>query len=435
LSSIRSIPDFLRLLRRRLWLVLLVACLGSVLSVIYALSQPKAYQATAVIQIETPQVGQSASTGAGAGVTDARLRLQLIEQRLMARDHLVSLIDRHGLYADAPDLPLALKVQRLRMAARIEPIAATMPGFAPGATPPSGLSVTVTLGDPDKAAEIANDFVQAVIRQNRERRLAVVRETLDFYSAEEARVNAGIAELEARIADFKRANSDALPASLAAQRDQLTTLREAMLDIERQVVTLETESTRRREEVYARDIARLTEQRDLIAGRIAAIERTIADAPRIERELGALTRELGQLQDQLGAVTRARAEAEMASALEDRQQQERFEVLETAIPPTTPVSASRKKIALAGGVASLLAGLGLALVLELLNPRLRTAAQLREELDITPVVTIPVVRLRRERRARMLRWVMGALAALLVLPVLIRLVQDRIAALRLPAAN
>lgn len=416
-----------------MWLVLLVAGLGSALSVLFALSQPKIYRATAVIQIETPQVGQS--TRAEASVSDARLRLQLIEQRLMARDHLVTMINKHGLYANAPDLPLGQKVQRLREAARIEPIAVTMPGFAPGATTPSGLSVTVAMDDPDKAARIANDFVQSVISQNRERRMAVARETLDFYSAEEARVDAGIAELEARIADFKRANSDALPASLAAQRDQLTTLREAMLDIERQIVTLETESSRRREEVYARDIARLTEQRDLIAGRIATIERAIADSPGIERDLGALNRELTQLQDQLSAITRARAEAEMASALEDRQQQERFEVLETAIPPATPVSASRKKIALAGGMASLLAGLGLALVLELLNPKLRTASQLREELDITPVVTIPVVRLPRERRARALRWIVGGLATLLVLPLLIRLVQDRIPALRLPVAE
>lgn len=416
-----------------MWLVLLVAGLGSALSVLFALSQPKIYRATAVIQIETPQVGQS--TRAEASVSDARLRLQLIEQRLMARDHLVTMINKHGLYANAPDLPLGQKVQRLREAAQIEPIAVTMPGFAPGATTPSGLSVTVAMDDPDKAARIANDFVQSVISQNRERRLAVARETLDFYSAEEARVDAGIAELEARIADFKRANSDALPASLAAQRDQLTTLREAMLDIERQIVTLETESSRRREEVYARDIARLTEQRDLIAGRIATIERAIADSPGIERDLGALNRELTQLQDQLSAITRARAEAEMASALEDRQQQERFEVLETAIPPATPVSASRKKIALAGGMASLLAGLGLALVLELLNPKLRTASQLREELDITPVVTIPVVRLPRERRARALRWIVGGLATLLVLPLLIRLVQDRIPALRLPVAE
>ena len=74
-------------------------------------------------------------------------------------------------------------------------------------------------------------------------------------------------------------------------------------------------------------------------------------------------------------------------------------------------------------------------MLEVLNPKLRTAAQLRDELDITPVVTIPQVRLPRERRARALRWIAGALAAILVLPFLFRLAQDRIAALRLPVAN
>jgi hypothetical protein len=125
----------------------------------------------------------------------------------------------------------------------------------------------------------------------------------------------------------------------------------------------------------------------------------------------------------------------MASVLEARQQQERFEILETAIPPVTPVSASRKKLALAGGVASLLAGIALALVLEILTPALRTAAQLRDELDITPVVTIPEVRLPRERRARMLRRAGIVLGALLVLPFLARLLIERLGPLRLPAAN
>ena len=125
----------------------------------------------------------------------------------------------------------------------------------------------------------------------------------------------------------------------------------------------------------------------------------------------------------------------MASMLEARQQQERFEILETAVPPEQPVSASRRKIALAGGVASLIAALGLVLTLEILNPKLRTASQLRDELDIIPVVTIPVVRLPHERRARALRLAGAVIAAILMLPLLFRLVQDRLPGLRLPVPN
>ena len=432
MSSIKSLPDVMRMLRRRLWLIMLVALIGSVVSIMVALNQPKVYQATAVIQIETPQVERD-SRGQIIG-SDARHRLQLIEQRLMARDHLIKMIDNHGLFADAHDMPLSQKIYQLRISARIEQITVGMPGAGP-ATTPSGLSVTVSLGDPDKAAEVANDFVDAVISQNRQRRMESVRETLDFYSDEEARVDARIVALEEQIADFKRANADALPTSIGSMRDQLGTLQETLLEIDQQIIALETESSRQREEVFARQVGQLNDQRALVSSRIAAIEAALAAAPRVERELGALNRDLTQLQEQLTAITRNRVEAEMASVLESRQQQERFEILETAIPPQYPVSTSRKKLALAGGLASLALGLALALVLEIMNPVLRTPSQLEDELGITPVVSIPVVRLRGERRARLFKR-LGTLAlALLVLPILFRLIEERLLPLRALGGN
>tara|TARA_R100000935_G_scaffold43760_1_gene66219 strand:+ start:32 stop:1330 length:1299 start_codon:yes stop_codon:yes gene_type:complete len=432
MSAIQSMPDLMRLLHRRLWLIALVGVIGAILSVLIALSQPKVFQATAVIQIESPQVG---SDLAGQTIaTDANHRLQLIEQRLMARDNLVKVIERHGLFANVHNMPLAEKVHQLRISARITPITVGIPGMGP-ATTPSGLSVTVNLNDPVKAAEVANDFVETVITQNRERRMDLVRETLDFFSTEEARVSAQIAEVEGVIADFKRANGASLPSSITPVREELRTLNETLLALDQQIIALETESTRQRQEVFARQIGQLTNQRALVSARIAANEAALAAAPRVERELGALTRNLTQLQDQLSTITTNRVEAEMASVLESRQQQERFEILETAIPPEFPVSASRKKLAIAGALASLVLGLALVITLELLNPAIRSAAQLEKELEITPVVTIPVVRLRHERRRRALRIAGTVLAVLLVVPLVLRLVQDRLIPLRLLGGN
>jgi len=428
MSAIQSFPDLIRLLHRKLWLIVLVAVVGAILSIIVALNQPKVFQATAVIQIETPQVG---SDLAGQTIAnDANQRLQLIEQRLMARDNLVKVIERHGLFANARDMPMAEKVHQLRISARITPITVGVPGMGP-ATTPSGLSVTVNLNDPVKAAEVANDFVETVIAENRERRMALVRETFDFLSAEETRVSARIAEVEGVIADFKRANAESLPTSITPVREELRTLNETLLALDQQIITLETEASRQRQEVFARQIGQLTEQRALVAGRIAENEAALAAAPRVERELGALTRNLTQLQDQLSTITTSRVEAEMASVLESRQQQERFEILETAIPPEFPVSASRKKLVIAGAVASLIAGIGFAVLLEIMNPAIRSAAQLEQELEITPVVTIPIVRLRHERRRRALKIAGTVVMILLIVPILVRLAQERLMPLRM----
>ncbi|WP_245813512.1 Wzz/FepE/Etk N-terminal domain-containing protein [Roseovarius marisflavi] len=414
------------MLRRRIWLIAFVTLAGCVGAVFFALNQPRAFEATAVIQIETPQVGRDIT---GRVVpTDAMQRLQLIEQRLMARDNLIKVIDEHALFAKAQNMPLTQKIYDLRISTRIEQISVGLQGVA---TIPSGLSVTVRLDDPQKAADIANEFVDTVLTQNRERRLALVRETLGFYSAEEASVSEQIGDIEAQIAEFKRANADALPTSVGAARTQLNMLNETMLEIDRQIIALETDSSRQRQAVFARQVEQLTDQRNLVGERIARIEEAIAAAPRVERELGALVRKQTQLQEQFNTITRNRVEAEMSSVLENRQQQERFEILETAIPPAIPVSTSRKKLALAGSVASLLVGLGLAFLLEIMNPALRTAAQLEQELDISPVVTIPVVRLRHERRKQAAKAIGAFILALISLPLILRFIHERVIPLRI----
>ncbi|MDT8329025.1 MAG: Wzz/FepE/Etk N-terminal domain-containing protein [Roseovarius sp.] len=430
MGSIQSLPGLYRMLRRRAWLIVLVTVVGSVGAVFFALNQPRAFEATAVIQIETPQVGRDIT---GRIVpSDAMQRLQLIEQRLMARDNLIKVIDRHGLFADAPNMPLPQKIYNLRISTRIEQISVGLQGVA---TTPSGLSITVRLGDAQKAADIANEFVDTVLTQNRERRLDLVRETLGFYSAEEARISAQIATLEAEIAAFKRANADALPENAGALRTQLNMLNETALEIDRQIITLQNESSRQRQEVFARQVEQLRDQSALVATRIARIEEAIAAAPRVERELGALLRSQTQLQEQLNTITRNRIEAEMESVLEQSQQQERFDILETAIPPAIPVSTSRKKLAVMGGVLSLLLGLGLAFVLEIMNPALRSAAQLEQELAITPVVTIPVVRLRHERRKRVAKMIGAFLLALISVPLVLRFIHERIIPLRFLGNN
>ena len=65
--------------------------------------------------------------------------------------------------------------------------------------------------------------------------------------------------------------------------------------------------------------------------------------------------------------------------------------LEEAQVPDFPISASRKKTALAGGIASTLLALVLAFLLELRKPVIRTATQMERETGLLPVISIPRV--------------------------------------------
>lgn len=421
MSSIQSIADIKSLLRRRAALIIFVAALGSVISVIVALNMPQTYSSSAVIQIETPQVRIDA---ADRSAPDAAMRLQLIEQRLMARDNLVSLIDEYALFKETPDMPLVKQIAVLRKSILIEQINQQLEPYGP-ATTPTGLRVTVQLNDPQKAADIANELVEGVIIENRDRQLESARETLQFFSTEEERLRSAIAGIEARIAEFKRANSQSLPDNVTELRGQITTLEETALELDRRMLDLQPESSRQRATVLERQVEALTEQITLIENRIAGLRAAIADAPRVERRLGALQRERNQLQDRYEVVARNRVEAELTRLLEDRQQQERFEIIETAVPSDIPVSGSRKQVAALGGMLSLMAAVGLALLLEMLKPVLRSAAQVERELGLVPVVSIPTIKRSHELRARAIKAVLAFIAVLGGLILLARFLPDR----------
>ena len=135
--------------------------------------------------------------------------------------------------------------------------------------------------------------------------------------------------------------------------------------------------------------------------------------------LNAYQRRYANLQTRYDTAVQKLAEAETGQRLEVNRQAERFEVIEQAQVPGDPVAPNRLLIAGGGAVASLGLGLALALALELINPAIRTSADLQRRLQLHPVVAVPYIRTRGERRRQAIKWmirialVLGGLAALL----------------------
>jgi uncharacterized protein involved in exopolysaccharide biosynthesis len=70
-----------------------------------------------------------------------------------------------------------------------------------------------------------------------------------------------------------------------------------------------------------------------------------------------------------------------------------------AVPPHAPSSPSRVKVALVSLFGGLLAGIGLALLLEYINPRIRGIADVEDIVGLKVLATIPRISRRRWRRA------------------------------------
>ena len=407
MGHLASPRGFLRMIFRRMPLILAIVIAGCMASVWFALSRRKLFEATAVIQIETPQVAeQLAGQAMAAG---AENQLELIKQKLMSRDNMIAVIDEFGLFEG--NMPITEKVFLLRESVTIFELLDQSQSWRPDIHP-SGLVILVRLDDAEKAAAVANNFLDSIVDEARARSEGRAARTLEFFVAEEARVSTEIEEVEAIIAEFKQVNVASLPEGLASQRDRLTRMVESQIEIDQQLIALETSSDRLRDDERDRQRALLNQQRTLISDTITDIETALAAAPEIERRLSALSRQLEQLNTEYEVVTQRRTEAAMNQQLEEQNQAERFEVLETAIVPEFPITASRRKIALAGGMAAVALALAAAVVAELAGGRIRTASQLEAQLGVRPVIVVPTLETRSRRRRRRFG-ILALIAALL----------------------
>lgn len=204
--------------------------------------------------------------------------------------------------------------------------------------------------------------------------------------------------------------ADGVLRDIAARRLERETRREALLA----PGNLRTVSTRLAEQP-ASEIALIDEQARLLAARRAVVEASLARAPEVEATLAANARDLHLLQDRYAVTTRRLAEVETGRTLAESRKTEQMRILEAAEPPPRATASKRKRIAVLGAVASVLAGLGLAFLLELTNPVLRTSAQMQRAIGIRPVVSIPHVPTVAERTARPTRRIAGLSAAVLVI--------------------
>lgn len=232
-----SIGDLFGAFRRRLPMVLLIVLVGVAAASIVAMRMPASYEATTKVLVESPQIS---SDLARTTVTQSTAtRMQMIEQRLMARDSILGLIDRLGLFADMPGLSTERKIELVRAATKIEKIQATGAGYGNDVGGVIAFTISVILGNAEKAAAAANALAESAIAQNLEVRSSRAKDTLAYFDAEEKRIAAALADAERDVSDFKRQNEGALPDDLEANRDALGRLQTADLDLDRQILDLD----------------------------------------------------------------------------------------------------------------------------------------------------------------------------------------------------
>lgn len=161
----------------------------------------------------------------------------------------------------------------------------------------------------------------------------------------------------------------------------------------------------------------ITQQKTQVAAALADLAVTIDATPGNAITLETLDRDYANVRAQYDQAVANRARAETGDLIETLSKGQRISIIEQAVVPREPVRPNRVLIAASGIGGGIAAGLGLIVLLELLNRSIRRPVDLTRKLGITPFATLPYLRTQGEARFRRMVIPLAIAAVLVGIPI------------------
>lgn len=167
-------------------------------------SMPKSYSSEALLIVEGQQIS---SNLVSATVTNEKL--QLIEQRLLARDNLIALAQRHNLFSEAHEG--LSNAQLADLVRRNVTVATETPEGSDQSTASSIVRIGFKYSDPKLAAAVAADLVDMLMNETKRLRVSRATEATQFLMRESNELAEQLRGKEADRDKFMEENKDSMP--------------------------------------------------------------------------------------------------------------------------------------------------------------------------------------------------------------------------------
>ncbi|MCG8035539.1 MAG: lipopolysaccharide biosynthesis protein [Candidatus Thiodiazotropha taylori] len=211
-EELLGIGDYVAILKRRKFQLIIPAILILLISIGLALGLPSVYRAEATILIEQQEIPDELVRSTVTSY--AGERIQVISQRVMTTENLVKIIDNYELYQDERnDTSLTQLAEKLHDDIELDMISADV--VDPRSGRPTTATIAFTLSyinkDPRVSQKITNEIVSLYLDENLRQRTRSALETSSFLTSEANRLNKEINLLEAKLAKFKEEHVTNLP--------------------------------------------------------------------------------------------------------------------------------------------------------------------------------------------------------------------------------
>lgn len=290
----------MEILKRRRRQLLIPAAVVLVVAAMTAFSLPRKYRSTATILIEAQEVP---SEYIKANITSfADQRLQAINKRIMGTPRLIEMIKRLNLYADLrKKVSLEDVVTEMVKDIKFTTISADVidPRSGRPAQATIAFSISYTGTSPEVAQQVTNELSSLYMEENLKEREKQSLGTSKFFQGEMEAIQASLADIEGRIATFKKRNIQSLPElsqvnmqsydqadrDIRQLNDQMRTLREKEEYLQSQLSNVSPELTANDKEALRQLHLRLTELKSRFSDRYPDVVKTRKEIADLEQRL------------------------------------------------------------------------------------------------------------------------------------------------------
>ncbi|WP_432472303.1 hypothetical protein [Amphritea sp. HPY] len=184
----------------------------SLISVAVVTAIPAVYRSQAIVLVETQQIPSDLVRSTVTSI--AAERIQIIKQRVMTRDRLLEIANKHpSIKANSGTELVSRLVQDMRDNIAVELITGSM-NKRNKAAATIAFKVSYDALSPGVAQSVANDLVTLFLDENVKARTERASETTEFLQSEADKLQQQLDKTEQAIADYKQQNKDALPEHL-----------------------------------------------------------------------------------------------------------------------------------------------------------------------------------------------------------------------------
>jgi succinoglycan biosynthesis transport protein ExoP len=203
--------DYIHAIARRKALLFGIAIPIAVLAILMSLTLPDIYTSSGLIEIDEPSAAQSLSVQAGNGESDyADQYVQNLTGIVLTDANLRKLNELHKLY---PEEEESAARKRLRRDINVKIVTTPILDPRTGREREVVDAFTISYDNqvPEKAQKGATWLVAQFLAEHRRQRQGRATNAAEFYAKEAERVRTHVAQLESKLADFKKANYGQLP--------------------------------------------------------------------------------------------------------------------------------------------------------------------------------------------------------------------------------